>query len=170
MSSRLGGGACGRSRRFFAGAVETLRSLRKDGAMNRPPSPSTPFRRPFWWVALLPLAVLACSNGSSPSEPLEPSDSGDPARVVAPSCSDPAPLEGEYHPEAPGYVVQLRGEADAEATAAALAEKYGFTVDHVYDAALVGFSTPDATPEMVAGLRCEEVVTRVEHNAPVQAF
>lgn len=121
-------------------------------------------------AALLSMLVfLACGSGSSPTDPGDGGDP-DPGRVVEPACEDPAPLEGEHDPAAPGYIVQFHDGVDAHATAAELAEKYGFTVDTVYDAALLGFFTPDATPEMVAGLRCEESVELVEHNGGVEAF
>lgn len=115
------------------------------------------------------LVFLACGSGSSPTDP-GTDEPNDPGRVVEPACEDPAPLEGEHDPDAPGYIVQLHDGVDAHATADELAAKYGFTVDAVYDAALLGFFTPDATPEMVAGLRCEEPVKLVEHNGGVEAF
>ena len=123
-------------------------------------------------MTLTTLVFLACGSGSSPTDP-GTDEPADPSRVVEPACDDPAPLEGSYDPDAPGYIVVFEpsvAAADARATAEALAAEYGFTVDRVYESALVGFFTPDATPEMVAGLRCEPQVRRVEHNAPVQAF
>lgn len=81
-------------------------------------------------------------------------------------CADPAPLYGELHPEAPGYIVQFRPGTNAMETALMLAAKYGFMLRYVWDVALLGFSA-EMTPETVTALRCEPSVLLVEYNAPV---
>jgi len=117
-------------------------------------------------LSLVPLVLITCGGSSSPSAPAAVSE---PSQVVEPACPNPAPLEGAYDPRAPGYLVIFHDGVDAQATADELAAQYGFTVERVWTAALLGFSTPDATPEAVAGLRCEPTVKLVEHNGSVAA-
>lgn len=52
------------------------------------------------------------------------------AEVVAPRCQSPAPLEGKWSDQAPGYVVMLTDEKESTSVVAArLGRKYGFTVE-----------------------------------------
>jgi len=122
-------------------------------------------------AALLATLPAACSDSSSPTDPMpRPGATTDPASIVEPACANPAPLDGEYHAETPGYLVFFRDGVDAQVTAHALEVKYGFTLDAVLDVAVLGFTTEDATPVAVAGLRCEPTVRLVEHNQPIEAF
>jgi hypothetical protein len=79
-------------------------------------------------------------------------------------CADPAPLNGKPDPAAPGILVGLVPGVDAAEESDRLAKKYGFTVEHVYDA-LGAFFTPDMTPEVVDRIRCEPTVRYVEYNS-----
>lgn len=115
-------------------------------------------------VALLLLVTLQACNGgsSSPTEPPAQPRPGRPAEP-APSCSNPAPLEGDYHPEVPGYIILFRDGVKAQDVAPSLARKYGFTASHIYET-LPGFASLDMTAETVAQIRCEPTVVLVEYN------
>ena len=60
-------------------------------------------------------------------------------------------------------MVGLVSGVDAGEEANRLAEKYGFTVEHVY--ATGSFFVLDMTPEVVDRIRCEPTVRYVEYNA-----
>jgi hypothetical protein len=120
-------------------------------------------------VALLLVVLSACGGGSSsPTEPSAPPRPQPPA-APAPACSNPAPLEGEPHPDAPGYIILFRDGVRAQEVAPSLARKYGFTVSNIYET-LPGFASPDMTSEMVAQIRCEPTVSLVEYNGIAYLF
>lgn len=83
------------------------------------------------------------------------------------ACDNPAPLLGQKHPQAPGYIVVYEQGTPAESTTQQLAQKYGFTPKHIYAHALSGFSAT-LTDNALAGLRCESVVNYVEHDGVVK--
>lgn len=105
---------------------------------------------------LLVLALAAC--GADPAGP-------EAELLAGHRCADPAPLNGRADPATPNqYIVVFRDGVDAQAAAGALAARFGFQTKHVYEHALLGFSaTMDAAA--VAGVRCDERVRYVEHDA-----
>ena len=102
------------------------------------------------------LVLSACGDDVAPS-PEPPAE-----------CTNPAPLLGEHDPRAPGFIVMFHSGVDAQAETQRLAAKYDFAPNYVFRT-LPGFS---AALELstVAGIRCEESVSLVEHNAYVEAF
>ncbi len=80
-------------------------------------------------------------------------------------CAHPAPLYGEFHPTTPGYLVQFRPGTNAREMARALAAKYGFALEFVWEVAILGFAA-QLTPETVAALRCEPSILAIEYEAP----
>lgn len=120
-------------------------------------------------VVLLLGILSACSGGSSsPTEPSAPPRPQPPA-APAPACSNPAPLDGEPHPDAPGYIILFQDGVKAGEVAPSLARKYGFTLSHVYEA-LSGFASQDMTGEIVAQIRCEPSVRLVSYNGIADLF
>lgn len=87
-------------------------------------------------------------------------------RELVPPCADSVPLLGTYNPAAPGYMVEFRDSVDAAAEAALLADRYGFTVQSLYQAAPKGFAA-QLSPATVAVLRCESAVASIEHDGIV---
>jgi hypothetical protein len=79
------------------------------------------------------------------------------------SCARPAPLKGERDPRAPAYIVVFRDGTAARQTASALAEKYGFQLNQVYEHAVRGFAAV-LSEAALAGIRCEPAVEYVEHD------
>jgi hypothetical protein len=115
-------------------------------------------------VAFLMMALSACSGGSSnPTEPPAPSPRPEPPAAPAPACANPAPLEGQYNPAAPGYIILFQEGVKAPEVAQSLARKHGFTPSHIYET-LPGFASQDMTGEVAARIRCEPTVRLVEYN------
>ena len=89
--------------------------------------------------------------------------------VVAPVCQTPAPLEGTWSDEAPGYIVMLTDEQESRSVVAArLGQKYGFTVEGSFRR-LRMFTVSRFDPNVLAKLRCDPSVKLVEFNEPVRA-
>jgi hypothetical protein len=90
--------------------------------------------------------------------------------VVAPACQAPAPLEGKWSDQAPGYIVMLIDEKESTSVAAArLSRKYGFTVEGSFRHSRM-FTVSRFDPDALARLRCDPSVKLVEFNAPVQTL
>jgi|SRR5262245_55371624 len=81
--------------------------------------------------------------------------------IVQPVCENPAPLLGQFDPEAPRYIVVYRDSVDPETETTRLSIKYRFQPRFVYTHALGGFSA-ELTPPVVAAVRCETTVDYVE--------
>jgi hypothetical protein len=90
--------------------------------------------------------------------------------VVAPPCHSPAPLEGKWSDQAPGYIVMLTDEKESTSVVAArLGRKYGFTVEGSFRNFRM-FTVSRFDPGVLAKLRCDSSVKLVEFNAPVQTL
>jgi hypothetical protein len=90
--------------------------------------------------------------------------------VVAPACQLPAPLEGKWSDQAPGYIVMLTDEKESTSVVAArLGRKYGFTVEGSFRHSRM-FTVSRFAPDALARLRCDSSVKLVEFNAPVQTL
>jgi hypothetical protein len=87
-------------------------------------------------------------------------------RLPVPPCADSAPLLGSYDPAAPGYLISFQNSVDPAAEAALLADRYGFTVQSLYQTAPKGFAA-QLSRATVAVLRCEPAVTAIEYNGIV---
>ena len=90
--------------------------------------------------------------------------------VLEPACSNPAPLKGEYEPEAPGYIFTLTGGVDnrtpeeVRALVRELADTCDFEPASVYENVLGGFFVEELPPEVLAALRCEPIIERISYN------
>jgi hypothetical protein len=78
-------------------------------------------------------------------------------------CSNPAPVEGIRDPSLPGVLVMARDGARVDRLARNLAQKYGFEVDQIYEAALLGFSAK-LTYAQIAQVRCEREVANLSFD------
>jgi hypothetical protein len=88
--------------------------------------------------------------------------------VVAPACEQPAPLDGNWNPKTPGYIVMFTEDVnDARSLTYQLADKHGFMPDSVYGA-IKGFSVSELSPRALAGLRCEPKIRGVSFNQPTR--
>ena len=88
--------------------------------------------------------------------------------VVPPDCEKPAPLEGQWHKETPGYLVAInRGWLPARLRVAVLEWKYNFRADGVYRSGR-GFFVSGMQPTSLAALRCDAAIRYIEFNRPVQ--
>jgi hypothetical protein len=86
--------------------------------------------------------------------------------VVAPACQLPAPLEGKWSDQAPGYIVMLTDEKEnTSVVAERLARKYGFTVEGSFRHSRM-FTVSRFAPDVLAKLRCDPSIKLVEFNAP----
>jgi hypothetical protein len=101
-------------------------------------------------LALLVAVAVASGCGAHAS--------GDRSAEIAPPCTNPAPLNGRYDPEAPGYIVVYKAGTDERAETDRLARQYGFVPRHVYDSTFLEGFAADLTSETVAALRCEPVL------------
>jgi hypothetical protein len=88
--------------------------------------------------------------------------------VVRPSCSEPAPLEGNYDPQAPGYIVMLKKTAEATSEMEVLSKRYSFKIDYPFES-ISSFSAK-FSPDVVAKLRCEPTVKIIERNRSTHAL
>lgn len=87
--------------------------------------------------------------------------------VLAPSCPEPAPLDGKYYHRAPGYIIRFRDDIqDVSPLVHKLALKYSFKPTAVYEAAIKGFAVRQLTPEALAALRCEPVILGISFDEP----
>jgi hypothetical protein len=82
---------------------------------------------------------------------------------IAPACSNPAPL-ARSRDRAPGHLITYVEPVDAKQTTAALAAKYGFSPQKIWDPPVPGFLAILDT-RTVAGLRCEPSIKFIEENA-----
>ena len=106
-------------------------------------------------LALLPLAFGPTCWSAAPE-------------VVPPSCLSPAPLDGKWYDETPGYIVLLvDAEENASVTAARLAEKYGFAVENTMRR-LRMFAVARFDAAALARLRCDPSVKLIAFNEPTR--
>jgi hypothetical protein len=91
-----------------------------------------------------------------------------PAIAPIPLCANPAPLEGKFDPNAPGYFVGLKTQVDFVSNVQELAEQYRFVPQAVYED--FGFFFVELPESTVARIRCEPVVRYVGHNGTTWAL
>jgi hypothetical protein len=77
--------------------------------------------------------------------------------------SDPAPLHGTPAAEAPGYIVVFQDGTDPDAVVDALAAPHGFTPEHVFRHALLGFAA-ELSADALDAVRRHPAVKYVEHE------
>lgn len=88
--------------------------------------------------------------------------------VLSPACDRPAPLDGQWNPKTPGYIVMFSQDVDdARSLTYELARKHGFTPDSTFGA-VKGFAVSQLNPRALAGLRCEPKVRAVSFNEPTR--
>jgi hypothetical protein len=89
--------------------------------------------------------------------------------VLAPSCAQPAWLDGKFDPGTPGYVVMFTEEVDDVIAAAQdLARKHSFALDGAYQSAVKGFGVEVLTPRALADVRCDPRVLGVSFNERIR--
>lgn len=78
------------------------------------------------------------------------------------TCESPAPLQGHFDAQAPGFIVSFRDDVIASKETARLEDVHGFAAERTW-ASPPGFFAmlPDETVQV---LRCEPSVGAVEHN------
>ena len=104
------------------------------------------------------LAIMVMGNGCAAAP-----------EILQPSCSQPAWLEGEFDPGAPGYIVRFTDEVnDVAAAAQELAQKHSFELDGTYQSALKGFGVKTLTPRALADLRCDPRILGVLFNEHIR--
>ena len=109
-------------------------------------------KRSIQQLGLLASAAVAAGCATTPE-------------VLAPSCGEPAPVDGKYDPGAPGYIVQLVDDvADVTSFVHQMAQKHSFTPDAIYQTSIKGFSVKAMKPEALASLRCEPKVRGVSFD------
>ncbi|MES2464862.1 MAG: hypothetical protein V4671_30220 [Armatimonadota bacterium] len=88
--------------------------------------------------------------------------------VLAPACSNPAPLTGTYD-GVPTYIVALTPGTSAAEQAPLLGAKYGFTVQYTFPSS---YSPPyfsaELSPEALARLRCDPLVAETFYAGMVR--
>jgi hypothetical protein len=79
------------------------------------------------------------------------------------ACDSPAPLQGHFDPQAPGFFVSFRDDVIASDETARLERVHGFVAEQTW-ASPPGFfaELPDVTVQI---LRCEPSVGAIEHNS-----
>jgi hypothetical protein len=88
--------------------------------------------------------------------------------LVTPSCSDPSPLEGEWHEETPGYLVSMRSSwMPALLRVTVLEWKYDFRAGRIFRSSRIFFIS-SISPQSLAALRCDLAIRYVEYNMPLQ--
>jgi len=106
----------------------------------------------------LAILVFACGQfilcaAAAPQKP----------EVLTPACKNPAPLQGQWNPDAAGYFAIFKDGVDGPKTTDLLMKKHGFTVEG--DLSLTGmFFVKALTPKQIAALRCEPQIRLIEHN------
>jgi hypothetical protein len=106
--------------------------------------------RLLWFATAIWLCLSGCTDESA---------------AMDSSCRDPAPVMGQFAPEAPGYIVMFHDGIDTASEAARLASVYAITLRSVYTIIPAFFATFD--DDVLERLRCESSVQYIEHNEPV---
>jgi hypothetical protein len=112
--------------------------------------------RHFGWVVLGVLAACGPDTVAAPDNALQP------------PCVLPAPLVGEFDPQAPHFIVIYRDGVDSQKETDRLAQLYGFEPRFVYQYAIQGFSA-ELEPSVLASVRCEVTVDYVAYDGSVHA-
>jgi hypothetical protein len=80
-----------------------------------------------------------------------------------PACSDPARLEGQLDPQAPGVFIAFKPGVEPFAAAKRMAQKYHFTTAIQYSWGTIFTRNLDLT--LIPSVRCEPDVDYLEFNA-----
>jgi hypothetical protein len=107
-------------------------------------------------VMSLAVFTIGCQEATAPQSPT--------FELLQPSCSSPAPVLGQFDPDAPGFIVVFEHGVDAAQETPRLASQYRFTPRFIYTHALQGFSA-QFTPSALAAVRCESSVDYAQFNA-----
>ncbi len=111
----------------------------------------------------LAILVLACGQSMvcAAAAPQKP-------EVLAPACKNPAPLQGEWSPNAAGYFAIFKDGVDGPKATVSLVKKHGFAVEG--DLSMAGmFLVRVLTPRQMAALRCEPQIRLIEYNGMASA-
>lgn len=81
-----------------------------------------------------------------------------------PFCDMPAPLHGQFDPDAPGYIVTFNQGVNIGEEVERLSAEYPIEVHAVYERVLRGFAA-SMSDETMQQLRCERSIAAVEYNA-----
>jgi hypothetical protein len=79
-------------------------------------------------------------------------------------CENPAPVLGEFDPNAPAYAVQFNDGIDAETEANRLATLYGFQIKFFL---MGGFFVAEFSTDALEHLRCEPSIKNITHDGVV---
>jgi len=81
-------------------------------------------------------------------------------------CESPAPLNGQFDPDVPGYIVVFNENINSATEVNHLINIYEIQVGFIYGAALNGFSA-EMTDDTMEKLRCESSVAYIEYDSQV---
>lgn len=82
----------------------------------------------------------------------------------AASCDMPAPLSGQFDPQAPGFIITFHEGVNVTEEVERLSAEYPMEVTGVYELVLRGFAA-FMSEETMQQIRCEVSIARVEYNA-----
>jgi hypothetical protein len=83
-------------------------------------------------------------------------------------CENPAPVLGEYDPDAPGYMVLFHDGIDAEEETNRLATLYGFQPTYILENSPVFAAT--FSTDVLEHLRCEPSIKSITHDSVMVAL
>lgn len=85
--------------------------------------------------------------------------------ALKPACKQPAPLQGQFNPKAPRYIVSYKVNVqDPAKETEALVNKHHFLVERDLPSVKL-FFVKELTPQQLAALRCEPSIAYIEFDA-----
>ena len=108
----------------------------------------------FLIVLILPLlfTMLACDDHST-----NPTN----------SCTDPAPLNGEFNPAATSYRVIVGYKDDIDHVAETNRLEGIYTLSSITVFEFISAFAAEVTPKVLSALRCEESIASINESIPV---
>jgi len=110
--------------------------------------------------------ILLCSCRNDTGSNTTPQPLYSPASSGAIYCANPAPLNGQYDPAAPNYIIVFNAGTNSVAEVNRLASIYDMKVGYIYEVALLGFSA-QMSGETREQLRCEVSVNYIAYDGLV---
>ena len=89
-----------------------------------------------------------------------------PSAGLQAQCQKPAPLGGQAHPAARGYIVVYHDSVDVMHEMSRLAGLYGVSPQHLYKGTLLKGFAAALTSSQLDLLRCQPSVSYIEHDQP----